>query len=246
MRSCWASILFWSMLIFTSLTAPLASLTTFSIIGCSVLQGPHQGAQKSTITGTVCEASITSLANFVWSLSLMRSGGSPCGAAPVSNVSMRPRKGEFTGRPQCGLRPPVTQGGGKNETAPTDDLTLRSSPSAAPTPMHEARLGWGGATQVARSSVASTKTRDWSRAPPAPCPTPKGCRVVSFIVAPKGRVSRGGKRRDACDPCFETPRCARLFSMRLSLYPKTREQALIIRAERKSSALRYVSKRPCL
>src|SRR5258708_25022104 len=75
MRSCWASIWFWSMLILTSLTAPLASLTTFSIIGCSVLHGPHHGAQKSTITGTVREASSTSLANLVWSLSLMRSAG---------------------------------------------------------------------------------------------------------------------------------------------------------------------------
>ena len=40
-----------------------------------LLQGPHHGAQKSTITGTVREASSTSLANLVWSLSLMRSAG---------------------------------------------------------------------------------------------------------------------------------------------------------------------------
>ena len=65
MRSCWASIWFWSMLILTSLTAPFAALTTFSIAGCSCLHGPHHGAQKSTITGTVREASSTSLANLV-------------------------------------------------------------------------------------------------------------------------------------------------------------------------------------
>ena len=95
MRSCWASIWFLSMSILTSLTAPLASLTTFSIIGCSVLHGPHHGAQKSTMTGTVRDASITSLANLVWSLSLMRSAGAACGAAPVSIVSMCPRMGKF-------------------------------------------------------------------------------------------------------------------------------------------------------
>src|SRR3990167_6005793 len=113
MRSCWASIWFLSMSILTSLTAPLASLTTFSIIGWSVLQGPHHGAQKSTMTGTVREASITSLANLVWSLSLMRSAGAACGAAPFSIVSMGPRRGEISGRPQCGPHPSATQGGGR-------------------------------------------------------------------------------------------------------------------------------------
>src|SRR6185312_3992042 len=104
MRSCWASIWFWSMLILTSLTAPLASVTTFSMIGCRVLHGPHHGAQKSTITGTVREASSTSLANLVWSLSLIRSAGTACGAAPCSIVSIGPRGGKL-GPTQCGLRP---------------------------------------------------------------------------------------------------------------------------------------------
>src|SRR5436190_8609337 len=84
------------MLILTSLTAPLASLTTFSMSGCRVLHGPHHGAQKSTITGTVREASSTSLANLVWSLSLIRSaGGAAGGAAPFNIGSMRPRTGDF-------------------------------------------------------------------------------------------------------------------------------------------------------
>src|SRR5258708_8037710 len=83
------------MLILTSFTAPLAAFTTFSMIGCSVLHGPHHGAQKSTITGTVREASSTSLANLFWSLSLTRSAGAACGAAPVSIVSMGPREGDF-------------------------------------------------------------------------------------------------------------------------------------------------------
>src|SRR6187399_3226956 len=111
MRSCWASILFSSMLILTSLTAPLASVTTFSIIGCRVLQGPHHGAQKSTITGTVREASSTSLANLVWSLSFTRSaGGAACGAALFSIGSMGPRDGDFGVGLQCGPRPGATQG----------------------------------------------------------------------------------------------------------------------------------------
>src|SRR5215475_7348990 len=108
------------MSILTSFTAPLASRTTFSIIGCSVLHGPHHGAQKSTITGTVREASSTSLANLVWSLSLMRSAGTACGAAPCSIVSIGPRKGNcpvarnvapvFRGRkgPPGGSRPRVS------------------------------------------------------------------------------------------------------------------------------------------
>src|SRR3954463_16424744 len=99
------------MLILTSFTAPLASLTTFSIIGCRVLHGPHHGAQKSTITGTVREASSTSLANLVWSLSLIRSaGGAAAGAAPFNIGSMRPRNGDSGVGLQCGPRPPETQG----------------------------------------------------------------------------------------------------------------------------------------
>src|SRR5262245_45874684 len=93
MRSCCASIWFWSMLILTSFTAPLAAFTTFSMMGCSCLHGPHHGAQKSTITGTVREASSTSLANLVWSLSLMRSAGAASGAAPFSIGSLGPRTG---------------------------------------------------------------------------------------------------------------------------------------------------------
>src|SRR5437764_15244320 len=98
------------MLILTSFTAPLASRTTFSIAGCRVLHGPYHGAQKSTITGTVREASSTSLANLVWSLSLMRSAGAACGAAPFSIGSMGPRTGDFSRCPQCGPRSRGTQG----------------------------------------------------------------------------------------------------------------------------------------
>src|SRR5690349_1340903 len=138
MRSCCASIWFWSMLILTSFTAPLASVTTFSIIGCSVLHGPHHGAQKSTITGTVREASSTSLANLVWSLSLIRSaGGGAAGAAPFNIGSMRPRNGVRVWL-QCGVRPPGTQGavlagpGHPLQHHPIAVRVLESEPFAVP------------------------------------------------------------------------------------------------------------------
>ncbi len=49
-----------SMFILTSLTLPLAALTTFSSTGVSCLQGPHQGAQKSTSTGWFIDSCMTS------------------------------------------------------------------------------------------------------------------------------------------------------------------------------------------
>src|ERR1700761_4952795 len=59
-RSWPATAGFLSTSILTSLTAPLAASTAFSSAGPSCLQGPHQVAQKSTITGWSREASITS------------------------------------------------------------------------------------------------------------------------------------------------------------------------------------------
>ena len=49
-----------SMFILASLTSPLAFFTAFSRTGVSCLQGPHQGAQKSTSTGWRLDSSITS------------------------------------------------------------------------------------------------------------------------------------------------------------------------------------------
>jgi hypothetical protein len=81
MRICAASSWFLSMSTLTSRTAPRASRTAFSIAGPSCLQGPHQGAQKSTMTGTSCEASITSAMKFCVSLSLITAAPAP--AAPL-------------------------------------------------------------------------------------------------------------------------------------------------------------------
>ena len=60
-RNDWAISGFWSISTFTSLTAPPASRVTFSSTGPSCRQGPHHGAQRSTMTGVVLEASTTSL-----------------------------------------------------------------------------------------------------------------------------------------------------------------------------------------
>ena len=51
---------FWSILTLASRNLPPYSPASFSRIGLSIRQGPHQGAQKSTTTGTVEDRSITS------------------------------------------------------------------------------------------------------------------------------------------------------------------------------------------
>src|ERR1044071_5162777 len=48
------------MFILASLTLPFVAFTAFSRTGVSCLQGPHQGAQKSTSTGWSLDSSITS------------------------------------------------------------------------------------------------------------------------------------------------------------------------------------------
>ena len=83
-RSCPANTGFLSTSILTSFTAPLAASTAFSSAGPSVLQGPHQVAQKSTITGVSCEASMTSLAKPASVPSLIRSPGAA--VSPMSDI----------------------------------------------------------------------------------------------------------------------------------------------------------------
>src|SRR6516162_8488399 len=63
----WATRGFSSTLTLASATRPSVSATAFSRIGPSVLHGPHQGAHKSTTTGTVVLRASTSSWN-VWSV----------------------------------------------------------------------------------------------------------------------------------------------------------------------------------
>ena len=78
--SGWSSIF-----ILTRTTAPRLSATTFSITGPNCRQGPHHGAQKSTKTGCIFDASITSCMNCAVVMSLTGAGAVPwliCGACP--------------------------------------------------------------------------------------------------------------------------------------------------------------------
>src|SRR3954451_18018147 len=80
------------MSILTKRTLPLAARTTFSSTGVSCLHGPHQVAQKSTRTGTVCEAWMTSLAK-VWTEPSLMISASPAtlgAAAPAKSCIERP------------------------------------------------------------------------------------------------------------------------------------------------------------
>src|SRR5438132_623898 len=72
-----------SMFILTSFTLPLAARTTFSRIGVSCLQGPHQGAQKSMSTGWCFDSSMTSFTKVLVVVSLMRPSAAAAVVAPT-------------------------------------------------------------------------------------------------------------------------------------------------------------------
>src|SRR5690348_7895127 len=89
------------MFILTSLTLPLAALTTFSSTGVSCLHGPHHGAQKSISTGWRFDSSITSFTKDWVVVSLMRPSAAVAVAVPpfCSMVSIpRPRRVVQTSR----------------------------------------------------------------------------------------------------------------------------------------------------
>ena len=100
--SCATSERFLSMSIFTRRTRPPAARVTRSSAGVSCLHGPHHVAQKSTRTGTVRDASITSAMKLCWSPSRIttsrsagsRWAGSALGVCPMIRSIM------------CSSRPP--------------------------------------------------------------------------------------------------------------------------------------------
>src|ERR1700730_9473818 len=85
MRICWAIWGFSSILTLTIRTAPPVARTVFSRIGPSCLHGPHQGAQKSTITGASKDPSTTSVMNVAVVTSFTAAGPAP---APPINASL--------------------------------------------------------------------------------------------------------------------------------------------------------------
>ena len=96
----WPAIGGWSsMFILTSLTLPPAALTAFSSIGVSCLQGPHQGAQKSTSTGWRRDSWMTSAAKAAVVVSLMTS---PAGGGRIAKRDFR----------RCGRGSTILHGGG--------------------------------------------------------------------------------------------------------------------------------------
>src|SRR5690606_29706891 len=74
-----------SELTLTSLTLPANSAATFSMIGPSMRQGPHHGAQKSTTTGCAFEASRTSRSN----VAVVTSIGTPLRRSVVLGILPR-------------------------------------------------------------------------------------------------------------------------------------------------------------
>ena len=72
------------MFILTRVTLPLESATAFSSTGASCLQGPHQGAQKSTRTGWRVDAANTSALKDAVVTSFTLTAGAP--ALPLNIV----------------------------------------------------------------------------------------------------------------------------------------------------------------
>ena len=87
-RSCWAICGASSMFSLTNRTAPPVSATTFSRIGVNCLQGPHQGAQKSTMIGTSRLASRTSAAKVASDVSMTVAPAAPSAGPPTLNCSI--------------------------------------------------------------------------------------------------------------------------------------------------------------
>ena len=77
---------FSSELTFTSLTRPPNDSATLSRVGPSARHGPHQGAQKSTTTGTVFEASTTSRSKVAVVTSMARHCTAPSVPAVAAGV----------------------------------------------------------------------------------------------------------------------------------------------------------------
>src|SRR5271156_226478 len=86
-----AALLFSSTLSFTTFSFPACSRATSSTVGESMWHGRHQSAQKSTITGWILLASITSASKLAsvtaWRISDMVSS---CGGLPANGRFMRP------------------------------------------------------------------------------------------------------------------------------------------------------------
>ena len=68
---CAAIDWFSSILILANITLSWKEIATFSKMGVNCLQGEHQGAQKSTITGIFSEPLTTNSTKLSWDTSIM-------------------------------------------------------------------------------------------------------------------------------------------------------------------------------
>src|SRR3546814_10353424 len=116
MPCTWKALATWGLVstsTFASTTFPSVSAITFSMIGPSVLHGPHHSAQRSTTTGTDFERSTTSVAK-VASVTSIDIGGAlllfgawspqPTGGATLGHRATRAPRGGWDEREQ-GDRP---------------------------------------------------------------------------------------------------------------------------------------------
>src|SRR3546814_20776271 len=118
MPCTWKALATWGLVstsTFASTTFPSVSAITFSMIGPSVLHGPHHSAQRSTTTGTDFERSTTSVAK-VASVTSIALGGAlllfaalspqPSGGLPLVHPAPRyPRAGRVEPEPGGDLSP---------------------------------------------------------------------------------------------------------------------------------------------
>ena len=86
-----------STLTLASSTAPPVSATAFSSIGPSVLHGPHQGAHRSTTTGTVALRASTSSWK-VWSVTSIGHDANGCSRTRSDGPSVGRRLGRGPGQ----------------------------------------------------------------------------------------------------------------------------------------------------
>src|SRR3546814_20841144 len=125
MPCTWKALATWGLVstsTFASTTFPSVSAITFSMIGPSVLHGPHHSAQRSTTTGTDFERSTTSVAK-VASVTSIAIGGAlllfgawsppPTGGDTLCHQATRAPPGGWDARDQ-GDRDRKSDGAGKS------------------------------------------------------------------------------------------------------------------------------------
>src|SRR5271166_2425404 len=158
MRICWAISGFSSILTLTILTAPLVARTVFSRIGPSCLHGPHQGAQKSTITGASNDPSTTSVMN----VAVLTSFTGTAAAPPINaslGIALLVRFNQQHGRTLPGTQAPQASSTRRPPRAPRRQLAVAR-------PFDDAAAAGGFIFGMDRRSAPyNRRNRRWASAP---------------------------------------------------------------------------------